>query len=94
MKKTAKKIAISVIFALPVLFLGTNGASAWDGGRSSNERELISRVHEANAGWDWEPRCAGGAEWDWDDMRCEEGTGDHHGDHHNRHHHRHHHNDD
>ncbi|HLN19237.1 MAG TPA: hypothetical protein VK255_03665 [Patescibacteria group bacterium] len=89
--KNVKKIAIGALFVLPMLFLGAGQASAREVG--TNENDLIRRVHEANAGWDWEPRCAGGAEWDWDDMRCEGGTGDHHRNNHGNHHRHHNHED-
>lgn len=98
MKKLFGKFAISALFAVPLIFTASSASAnyngAWSGGCSNGgcfdaaSRNLIDKVVEADAGWDWEPRCAGGARWSWHDMRCKGGTGDHHHKHkHHRHHH-------
>jgi hypothetical protein len=47
----------------------------------TNSRDLVNKVVTVNAGWDWKPRCAGGAHWSWSKNRCKGGTGhDHHDD--------------
>ncbi|KKW06404.1 MAG: hypothetical protein UY41_C0027G0023 [Candidatus Moranbacteria bacterium GW2011_GWE1_49_15] len=42
----------------------------------TDETGLVARVIEVNEGWDWEPRCANGAVWDWNSDRCEKGADD------------------
>ena len=89
MNNIVRKIAISAVLTIPLVLFTTNGAFARET-KSTNESELINNVRKADAGWDWEPRCAGGAEWSWSENRCKGGTGDHHdhhGDHHDHHHH-------
>lgn len=38
-----------------------------------NEGELIAKAKELNVGWDWEPRCANSAHWNWRNLHCEGG---------------------
>jgi hypothetical protein len=79
--------AVAVVVALGMGFVSSAPqARAESRPVSFDEPSLVTKVQMTNAGWDWEPRCAGGAHWSWNDMRCKGGTG--------KHHHRHHHDDD
>ena len=88
-----RKIAITAVLTIPLVLFSTGNAFAREV-KSSNEKELIDNVKEVDSGWDWEPRCAGGAEWSWNDMECKGGTGHHHHHGGTKHHHHHHHHDD
>jgi hypothetical protein len=83
-------LTMPLIFAANFASAGCNGNGCngnyggWRGGGCANgrcfdaaARNLIDKVVAANAGWDWEPRCAGGAHWSWKEMRCKGGTGKH-----------------
>ena len=39
----------------------------------TSAQELISKATTINRGWDWRPRCANGAHWNWSDMVCKGG---------------------
>ncbi len=92
MKRLFGKIALSALLAVPLIFAASSASAnyyrAGYGGCNNgdcfreNANALIERVQWADAGWDWEPRCAGGAHWSWNEMRCKGGTGNCHGHHH------------
>ena len=42
----------------------------------TNAQDLIQKVVDVNAGWDWQPRCGDHAHWTWSDGGyCKGGTG-------------------
>ena len=41
----------------------------------TNQKQLIDKINEKNVGWNWEPRCAGGAHWSWGSNKCVGGNG-------------------
>ncbi|MFA5925743.1 MAG: hypothetical protein WC831_02315 [Parcubacteria group bacterium] len=81
MNKFVTKIKVVGIALVMMLGLGAfiaPKANAASHSMSTNQEQLIKNVQDANAGWDWRPRCAGGAHWSWNDMRCKGGTGHNH----------------
>lgn len=78
LKKFGLKLSAMVIaLALPIM--GVSLAFVGSGAQAStamNEAELIQRVQNWNAGWNYVPECNSETFWDMDDEKCEQGDPD------------------
>lgn len=68
-------LMVAAVSLLGFVFATWDAEAASSGNKATNSSQLLSRVHQANAGWDYIPRCGDGARWSTSDHRCKGGNG-------------------